>query len=81
MNTLRISLVAAVLALSSVAVAGCNTADADTGKVAVNRLHYKPRVLRADLVEAGARCSGNLCTLGRTSWDCTGGGYCSPISE
>jgi hypothetical protein len=43
---------------------------------------YQPRVMRTDFVKPAGSCTAaGLCTSNGVSWNCSGPGYCSRISE
>ena len=91
MNTLKISILSTLLALTSLGLGGCA---ADTGpegdddaaempaiETDTASPNYVARVTRKDIQEAGGKCLANgLCTLNGV-WNCAGGGYCSRILQ
>jgi hypothetical protein len=42
---------------------------------------YTANVRRGDIIGGGGTCAGNLCSLGGQTWDCSGGGLCSNITN
>ena len=81
--SLRIA-AALTFAVLAVSTTGCaaDGEEPDTVEVETQTTvdpNYIARVTRMDIIEGGGRCAGNLCTIGSTTWNCGGGGYCSRI--
>jgi hypothetical protein len=85
MNTHRLALIFAALVPFSFALEGC-AADSEGGDEETHMLgrrvqFYTANVRRGDIIGGGGTCAGNLCSLGGQTWDCSGGGLCSNITN
>lgn len=97
MNRFSSSSLVAALALALVALGtqGCAVSEgepeddvvqakvvADDGELTPQQMGYVPRVTRADFRKPAGSCTpAGLCTANGTSWNCSGPGYCSRITE